>query len=77
MYLSYIYKIAMQCNCNCNSLFTSFLSHQVFHINTRAFRSLLRIVYALCKTLAVRAIAVCYITDITLSRMTLGASVVC
>jgi hypothetical protein len=27
--LSFICKIAMQCNCNCNSLFTSFLSHQV------------------------------------------------
>jgi len=48
-----------------------------FHIDTRAFRSLLRVVYALCKALAVRAIGVCYIMDITLSRMTLGASVVC
>jgi len=48
-----------------------------FHMDTRTFRSLLRVVYALCKALAVRAIVVCYITDITLSRMTLGACVVC
>jgi hypothetical protein len=68
MYLSFIYKIAMHCNCNCNSLFTSFLSHQVFHIDTRAFRSLLHIVYALCKALAVRAVVICCITDITLSQ---------
>jgi len=48
-----------------------------FHIDTRAFSSLLRVVYAICKALAVRAIVICYITDITLSRMTLLASVVC
>jgi hypothetical protein len=50
IYLNIIYKIALQCNCNCNS----FLSHQVFHIDMHAFRSLLCVVYALCKALAVR-----------------------
>jgi hypothetical protein len=47
-----------------------------FHMDTRAFLSLLRVFYARHLQYE-RAIVVCYITDIKLSRMTLGASVVC
>jgi hypothetical protein len=61
-----------------NSLFTCFLSHNVSiftHMNSIHF-SALSMHYPQCKTLQ-HASVVCYITDITLSRMTPGASVVC
>jgi hypothetical protein len=36
----------MQCNCKCNSLVTSFPSHQVSIFHTHTFRSLLRVFIA-------------------------------
>jgi hypothetical protein len=45
----------MQCNHKCNSLFTSFPSHLSFHFQKHAFRSLLRVFYAL-RTVHVKAV---------------------
>ena len=59
-HLSFIHTTAMQCNCS--SSLTSFLFHPVFHIDTRAFRSLLRVVYTRHLQYE-HAIVVCYIMD--------------
>ena len=68
----------IKCNCSCNSVFTSFLSHQVSiftHLHSFHF-SALCMHYPQRRTLQCASVF-CYITDIRLSRMTLGAIVVC